>query len=505
MSRGINFDFDKYPTLLELAKDPSYIKMVVGPAGSAKTSGLFAYVLYLAMQQFPGTDNIRRTRVAVLRQTYQQLAKATLTTVRTILGGLVTVTDGKPPTGHANFPMPDGTRVDLELVFYALESPNAEQDALGAEFTILLVDEVSSIDNEDLLMTFISRLGRYPSKAYGPRNDAIVCALGASNGPKVNHWLYQWKQGLRDDKFKEIEREIGRPYFKLFQQPPALLLKDDGTHEPNPKAENIDCLPGGYNYYFNQLSRTTDHIKAYIYGEFVPLSTGKVVFSNFRHDIHVVQQNKFLAQWGKRGRIGLTFDFGRTPVCLAWVDLPGGGMVVFDEFMAEDISIDGFWTNVVRPGLMERYPGCVAGRTGYATGDPSGFDLTAAVDLSPFLVLQNHGVEIEFPAGERKDTLAPRLEAVRQRLSRLDAVNAAPMLQITDNCKFLIDAIMTTYIYQEVKGAKGKYNEVPTKTHVGWSSDLCDALAYAALYRVGELEPAAPRVAKQSAPPLLGG
>ena len=31
MSRGINFDFDRFPTLLALAKDPSYIKMVVGP------------------------------------------------------------------------------------------------------------------------------------------------------------------------------------------------------------------------------------------------------------------------------------------------------------------------------------------------------------------------------------------------------------------------------------------------------------------------------------------
>lgn len=505
MSRAINFDFDQYPTLLALAKDPSYIKVVVGPAGSAKTSGLFAYALYLAMQQFPGTDNIRRTRIAVLRQTYQQLTKATLTTVRTILGGLVTVTDGKPPTGHANFPLPDGTRVDLELAFYALESPNVEQDVLGAEFTILLVDEVSSANSEELIMSFISRLGRYPSKAYGPRNDAIVCALGASNGPKMNHWLYQWKQGLRDTLFKDIEAKIGRQFFKLFEQPPALLLQPDGTHQPNPAAENISNLPGGYNYYFSQLARSPDEIKAYVYGQFVPLSTGQVVYRNFRHDLHVIQQNKFLAQWGKKGRIGLAFDFGRTPVCLVWVDRPGGGIVIIDEFMAEDVSIDGFWANVVRPGLMQRYPACIAGRQGFVTGDPAGADESQATDQSPYSVLQNHGVNIEFPGDGRKDRLEPRIEAVRQRLARLDAVTGDPMVQITDNCKFLIDALMTTYVYQEVKGSKGSFSDVPTKSHVGWTSDLANAAEYLCLYRREDLEPALPSAPKQAAPPLLGG
>jgi hypothetical protein len=101
--------------------------------------------------------------------------------------------------------------------------------------------------------------------------------------------------------------------------------------------------------------------------------------------------------------------------------------------------------------------------------------------------------------------LEPRIEAVRQRLSRLDAITGEPMLQITDNCTFLISALMTTYVYQEIKGAKGSFSDVPTKSHKFWTSDLANAVEYLCLYRRGELEPAMPVGAKRAAPPLLGG
>ena len=505
MARNIDFDFDKYPTLLALARDPSYVRVAIGPAGSAKTSGLFAYALYLAMQQYPGTDGVRRTRTAVLRQSYQQLQKSTLTTIRTILGGLVTVTDGKPPTGFAKFPLEDGTTVEWELQFFALDAPNVANDILGAEYTNIIGDEVSSMEDESLVLGFISRLGRYPSLSYGPRNDNIVCFLGATNGPRQNHWMYEWYQGKRDETFKQIEAVTGRPYFKLFQQPEALLLQDDGTWAPNPAAENVQNLPGGYGYYFNMLTRPQDDITAYVLGKFVPMTTGQVVYRGFRHDLHVIKQGRFLAQWGKQGRIGLSFDFGRTPVCVAWVDRPGGGIVIFDEFMAEDVSIDGFWRNVVRPKLMERYPACIAGRTGYTTGDPAGADESQAVDQSPYSVLQGHGLDIEFPGEGRKDKLEPRIEAVRQRLSRLDAITGEPMLQITDNCKFLIDALMTGYVYEAVRGTKDSVKDTPTKSHKNWVSDLANSVEYLCLYRRQELEPAAPRAPKMAAQPLLGG
>lgn len=506
LTRGVNFNFDEFPTLLEFAKSAAYIKVVIGPAGSAKTSGLIALLLWMAMQQHPGHDGVRRVRTAVIRQSYQQLAKNTLTSIRTILGGVMGVTDGKPPTGFASIPLPDGTTLEWELVFYALEAPNAMTDALGAEFTNALFDEVSSMQDEELVKTFISRMGRYPSEILGPRNMEIVRALGATNGPLKAHWLYEWFMGKHDELFTAIGKEIGRPYFELFMQPEALVQLPDGSYAPNPKAENVKNLPGGFGYYFAQLARSAQDITAYVMGRFADLAAGKVVYPTFRPEYHVVKRESFMQRWGGAGRLLLSFDFGRTPVCLVAVERSGGGLVVIDEFMAEDVAISTLWDNVCLPALRDKYPRCLYGMDGYVTGDPAGADRSQAVELSPYEVLHERNVAVEFPGDNRKDVLQPRIDAVRDRLSRLDGVIGEPMLQITDNCKYLIESLSSTYVYEEITGAKGRYSETPTKTHKHWASDLANALEYLCLYKRQDLgRTGLPPPPKQAASPLLGG
>ena len=68
----------------------------------------------------------------------------------------------------------------------------------------------------------------------------------------------------KDDEFKMMSERMGRPYFELFRQPPALLRQPDGTWDPNPMAENIENLPGGYNYYYAMLGGEEQKIKAYV-------------------------------------------------------------------------------------------------------------------------------------------------------------------------------------------------------------------------------------------------
>ena len=74
--------------------------------------------------------------------------------------------------------------------------------------------------------------------------------------------------------------------------------------------------------------------------------------------------------------------------------------------------------------------------------------------------------------------IAPRLEAVKQMLTKLDT-QGKPKLQILDSCKLLVNAVGSDYIYEMTRGAVVK--DVPTKSHVNWVSDLCDALQYMAL------------------------
>jgi len=88
-------------------------------------------------------------------------------------------------------------------------------------------------------------------------------------------------------------------------------------------------------------------------------------------------------------------------------------------------------------------------------------------------------------------------------LTRLDGVEGNPMLQVTDNCVQLIEALSSTYIYKEIRGSKGAISDVPCKDH--FASDLANALEYLCLYRRAEMEPPAVGVRKSSGPPLLGG
>lgn len=56
-----------------------------------------------------------------------------------------------------------------------------------------------------------------------------------------------------------------------------------------------------------------------------------------------------------------------------------------------------------------------------------------------------------------------------------------PLLQITKNCKFLIEALKYNYIYENVRGKNDVVRDTPTKSHEGWTSDLADALQYMVL------------------------
>ena len=58
-----------------------------------------------------------------------------------------------------------------------------------------------------------------------------------------------------------MSERMGRPYFELFRQPPALLRQPDGSWDPNPMAENIENLPGGYNYYYAMLGARSRRLR----------------------------------------------------------------------------------------------------------------------------------------------------------------------------------------------------------------------------------------------------
>lgn len=474
---NVDLNFDNHPTLLRMHRSTTYIRAVIGPAGSAKTTYAFKDLIVRSLLQQPaGEDNTRYTRWVVVRNTNKQLKRNTLESFKLAMGGLMNYTRVvESPNIMATWTMdlPDGTRVHSEFQFAAMDTEGSLGDALGAEMTGVLVDEASEIA-EAVIEIISTRIGRYPS---GVRGKASWTGMVmTTNGPKENHWLFTWSR-VGKPEWAQIETKTERKYFELFEQPPALIRPREpgGEWLPNPEAENIHNLTDGYNYYFKMLGNKDDYIKAYVEGKFSALKNGKVVFPEFIKKRHVLDSR--LIKIDPDGvPLYLAFDFGRTPVCLVAISTRTGRLVIIREICGENMAISTLFDSSVKPVLKQAYPKC---RVVNAWGDPAGADKGQNVELSPFGVLAARGVEVQIP-WDTRNRMDPRLEAVRRRLKTMD-MDGEPMLQISTDCPLTIQAFEETYIYENVRGQDDVVRETPTKSHIGWVSDLMDGAQYLCL------------------------
>ena len=468
---NVEFNLDLYPTLKRFALSDAAIRIVIGPAGSAKTSYCALELLRLACLQAPAEDGVRYFKALVARQTYQMLQSSTIDTFKRMLGDILTFKTGKiPPEAIGRFRIDDGTYVDLKIEFVSFDNEDAQSKLRGYEPTFVFLDEVSEMP-ESLVTAALARTGRFPSGKFGePTRSGVI---GATNGPLKRHWLYHWASGNKTTLHDSIGKEIGTKYFELFQQPAGLIRpKADGQPWlPNPRAENIHNLSEGYGYYFKMLGMKAQEIQAFVEGTFADLVTGKVVFPEF-NEVHILGAEMSLPQ---RIPLYLGFDFGRTPTCLIATMTKSGRIIVLDELMGADISVKTLLDDYVLPRLSLRYR--------YATiegawGDPAGLIKAQSVEVSPFDVVRAAGIPIEDPGGGNR--LTPRLEAVKQRLTSLDSMGY-PKLQISDSCAYLLAAMEHDYVFEAIRGGNGAVRDIPTKSHEGWCSDLCDALQYICL------------------------
>lgn len=467
---SVGFDFTRYPTLLRMAHSQARMKAVIGPAGSAKTTGIIWQIVLTALSQYP-IGGLRSTRVLVARNTMKMLRSSTIKSFKQTVGSLMTFKTGSSPMrAFLRCSLNDGTQVACDIEFISFDSEDSENVLLGYEPTIVFFDEVSELP-ESLIMAANRRIGRFPDpKQADPLSYQV---LMATNGPRKDHWLFKWAIGGMDKEFALVSKGSDRPMFELFQQPPALIrpTEEGGEWRPNPMAENIENLAGGYGYYYAMLISDDESIRAYVEGAFSDIRKGKVVFPSFSKELHVIKQSSVPANGQP---LYLSFDFGRTPVCLLAIATSGGRLIIVDEVMGEDMSIKTLWVESVKPVLNAKYrQSWIQG----AWGDPAGKSEAQSVDLSPYDVLLDLGVPIEDPG---TNLIVPRLEAVYAMLTTL-ASDKKPMLQITDNCKYTIDALHQGYVYENVRGRGDVVKDIPTKSHENWVSDLADAVQYLCL------------------------
>lgn len=433
------------PTIGAFSACNNRLQFLFGPLGGGKTTGTLMKLITLAHQQSPNQNGVRKTRWAVVRNTRPQLRDSVLKTVFEWL----------PPNGKTikwnetnldmllDMPLPDGTRVNCELMFRALDDERDARRLLSVEFTGGWLSEFREIPFT-LLTDLLSRTGRYPSMAeggadwYGVMGESNMCTKGSD-----------WYDFLM----------VNRPEnCSVFIQPSAL----------SDEAENTKYLKPDY-YTMLLAGKPENWIQAHITCQFPDSLDGKAVWgASYDYERHVSKQ--VLLPMGLAPII-IGVDQGRSPAAVAMQMSPMGKLRVLRESYASGMGMDRFAAEYLRPMVATHF----AGLPIMVVIDPAGVRMSEVNDISPKIVLEQAGFAV-MPAPT--NDIERRVASVERQLILHGGFEVSPA------CPKLISAIAADYRYKTKKN--GELEDYPEKRHP--ISDLADALQYGTMVAAGDVK-----------------
>lgn len=468
--------YEATPTIGRFMESDAFVRILLGPVGSGKTTGVIFEALRRSREQAPGPDGIRRTRWVIARQTLEQMKQTILLDIMNWLRPIATykVSDKLVIIDNTR----DGGDVYSEWFMIPLEDPDDQKRLLSSQLTGAILNEAIEVD-VDLVAAIQGRVGRYPQ---APSWFGIIAD---SNFPTEGS---DWHRLMEDSRPAD---------WAIFKQPGGMA----------PDAENLDwlvqtretlALPRGDparlargRVYYERLAQTSnpDWITRYVHAQYGPDPSGTAVWrGSFKRSFHV-STTPLVPIPGKPLLIGQ--DFGRSPCSLICQPDHKGRLLVLEEVVAEDTGLELHVTSALKPALMHpRYLGLSAA----AVGDPSGAFKTTITEETSFDALRRMGLPA-FPAPT--NDLFPRLNAVEQLL--LQQRDGGPALLIDGTrCPKLVLALQQNYRYAKAKQT-GLTKPLPDKTHP-WS-DLADGLQYVCLtFNSGLVNAIARRLAPKPKP-----
>jgi hypothetical protein len=444
-------------TFQNVHQDPSFVRGVRGPVGSGKSVGCILDVFSKALQQKPNRNGFRKTRWALVRASYPELKSTTIKTFQDWIPETLCPLkmNEAPITGLMTLPLPDKTIVQAEFLFIALDKPKDLAKLLSLELTGAFCNESKEL-NKEVIDTITSRVGRYPSQREGgPTWNGVIMD---TNSPSEQHW------------WAEMERDPPRGW-SFHAQPPAMF--EDSEHEygyaPNPDAENIKNLPGGYQYYYNAIGgKDKNWIRAYVLNQFAATMVGKPIYQDqWSEQLHL-SKHKLYPMVGQPVIVGL--DFGLTPAAI-FTQLIDGQLRVLDEVIAKRMGLEQFLVNDLLPLIGQKY----FDNDVFFVGDPSGTRGADTDEKSCFDVLVKFGLPA-VPA--HSNNLEPRLGAVRHFLTSL-APGGKPGILVSPHCRDIAEGFNGGYQFARIQvSGESRFREKPDKNRY---SHPHDALQYACM------------------------
>jgi phage terminase large subunit len=446
------------PTGLQAHQDNSFVRVIMGPYGSGKSTWAATEIVKRACEVPAWHANRRRSRWAIVRNTSGELATTTLATWLSWFEDLGDIRKRQKPIMTYEHVFNDGNGiVELELLFIALDRPEDVRKIKSLELTGCYINELSEVPKA-ALAHMKGRVNRYPSKAFchEPYWSGIIAD---TNPPEDDHWI-----------FKDFEENAYDGHI-LFKQPPGLIKNKDGKYVRNPACDNYAHLP---NDYYEKLAegQSQEFIKVFCLGEYGAVGFGRRVYPEFNPDIHAV--DNLVAIQGENLILG--WDFGLTPACVVMQLSPRGQLMILKEYVAEGMGIRSFAESVVIPSIAKDFPYC---KVGMSIADPAGHARNEIVEeMSCIGELNQLGIPTE---SARTNDIEPRLGSVRYFLNKMS--DGKPCLLLDKkNCPMLFKGFVKGYIYARVAvSGEERYKDKPNKDQYSHSMDAlgygCMALA----------------------------
>ena len=458
-------EYTPSPTLAEFHGSNKLVRGIRGPIGSGKSVGCCWEIWTRALEQRPH-NGVRRSRWVATRNTYGEL---TTTTLQTWLDWFPEerfgkVVYGAPITHTLKWDAEDGTRVELEMWFLALDRPEHVKKLLSLEITGAWMNEARE-QPKAILDGLTGRVGRFPKAQDGGCTWSGV--IMDTNPPDDDHWWY------------ELAELATPPNYEFFSQPAG----------DSDEAENLDWLlqnpatmrlpighakrrAAGREYYERLKGGKTDQwIKVYVKGQYGTVQDGKPVYPEWNDSIHTKEVQPLQ---GVQIKIGL--DFGLTPAAVLTQTDARGRLLVIDELCGEDMGIRQFLEDVLITHMQESYPQHWKKKDDMllCIGDPAGDQKAQTDERSCFQEVRAKQLKIR---AAKSNAWLPRRGAVAWFLSKLSA--GQPMLLLDPCCALLRKGFNGGYKYRRIKvSGEERYTDDPIKNKY---SHPHDALQYVAM------------------------
>lgn len=236
-------------TLRRFMLSNAFIRVAVGPVGSGKSSACVMELVSRAMRQAPSPSGVRKSRLAVIRNTYRELTDTTRKTFAQWVPERLGEWREKDFTFWLRAALQDGTTCEAEIMFRALDRPDDVRKLLSLELTGAYINEFREV-SKSIFDALKTRIGRFPAAMDGGCTWSGI--WGDTNPWHSQHWAVPLFRGTLPDH-------------ELFRQPSGR----------SPRAENVENLPA--RYYERLLGgQDAEWVKVYVDGEDATVVVGSI-------------------------------------------------------------------------------------------------------------------------------------------------------------------------------------------------------------------------------------